>query len=129
VLDTRSGAFEYSNGGHNPPYLISVDGKVSQLDNIGGLMIGAMKDAGYESNVIMIKPGECLIFYTDGITEAFNKDEEEFQEKRLVDVLSTKKFLSSTDVVKQIFANVQTFTDGVEQSDDITCLSLKYFKP
>jgi sigma-B regulation protein RsbU (phosphoserine phosphatase) len=128
VLDTRSGAFEYSNGGHNPPYLISVDGKVSQLDNIGGLMIGAMKDAGYESNVIMIKPGESLIFYTDGVTEAFNKDEEEFQEKRLEDVLSTKKFLSSTDVVQQIFMNVQTFTDGVEQSDDITCLALKYLK-
>jgi sigma-B regulation protein RsbU (phosphoserine phosphatase) len=128
VLDTRSGAFEYSNGGHNPPYLISVDGKVSQLDNIGGLMIGAMKDAGYESNVIMIKPGESLIFYTDGVTEAFNKDEEEFQEKRLEDVLSNKKFLSSTDVVQQIFENVQTFSDGVEQSDDITCLALKYLK-
>jgi phosphoserine phosphatase RsbU/P len=128
VLDTRSGAFEYSNGGHNSPYLISVDGKVSQLDNIGGLMIGAMKDAGYESNVIMIKPGENLIFYTDGVTEAFNKDEEEFQEKRLEDVLSTKKFLSSADVVQQIFANVQTFTDGVEQSDDITCLALKFLK-
>src|SRR3972149_1317388 len=63
VLDTRSGAFEYSNGGHNPPFLISADGKVKQLDNIGGLMIGAMKDVEYDSNVIALKPGDSLFFY------------------------------------------------------------------
>ena len=90
VLDTRSGAFEYSNGGHNSPYLLSADGKAKQLDNIGGLMIGAFKDVPYESNVVMIKPGESLFFYTDGITEAFNKDEEEFQETRLAGILDNK---------------------------------------
>ncbi len=128
VLDTRNGAFEYSNGGHNPPYLISADGKVKQLENIGGLMIGAMKDVPYESNVVMIQPGESLFFYTDGVTEAFNKDNEEFEETRLINVLDNKNSLSVSELVQSVFENVQSFSDGVEQSDDITCLALKYLK-
>jgi sigma-B regulation protein RsbU (phosphoserine phosphatase) len=128
VLDTRSGAFEYSNGGHNSPYLISTEGKVKQLDNIGGLLLGAMKDAEYESSVIMIQPGESLFFYTDGVTEAFNKYNEEFQDTRLSEILENKDSLRPNDLVKEVFENVQTFTKGVEQSDDITCLALKYLK-
>jgi sigma-B regulation protein RsbU (phosphoserine phosphatase) len=128
VLDTRSGAFEYSNGGHNPPYLISAEGKVKQLDNIGGLMIGAFKDVPFESNVVMVKSGETLVFYTDGVTEAFNKDNEEFQESRLEKVLEGKNSLNVNDLVQNVFENVQSFSQGVEQSDDITCLALKYVK-
>ena len=128
VLDTRSGAFEYSNGGHNPPFLISADGKVKQLDNIGGLMIGPMKDVPYESNVVMIQLGESLLFYTDGVTEAFNKNEEEFQETRLSEILFNKNSSTTSDLVQHVFKNIQSFTEGVEQSDDITCLALKYLK-
>ncbi|MEJ2505855.1 MAG: SpoIIE family protein phosphatase [Ignavibacteriaceae bacterium] len=128
VLDTRSGAFEYSNGGHNLPYIISVDGQVKSLDNIGGLMIGAMKDVPYESNVIMIKPGESLIFFTDGVTESFNKEGEEFHETGLEKILEGKNSLSVNELVDYVFENVQSFSEGVEQSDDITCLALKYLK-
>lgn len=128
VLDTRSGAFEYSNGGHNSPYLISTDGNVKPLAEIGGMLIGAMKDAEYESSVIMLKPGDTLFFYTDGVTEAFNKDNEEFNEERLSKVLENKNSLSVNDLVQHMFENVQTFANGVEQSDDITCLALKYLK-
>ena len=128
VLDTRSGAFEYSNGGHNLPYLISNDGNVKALENIGGLMIGAMKDVPYESNVVMIQPGENLIFYTDGVTESFNKEGEEFNETGLEKILADKNSLSVNDLVDHVFENVQSFSEGVEQSDDITCLALKYLK-
>ena len=128
VLDTRSGAFEYSNGGHNPPYLISADGKIKQLDNVGGLMIGAFKDVPFESNVIMVKSGESLVFYTDGVTEAFNKAGEEYQESRLEQVLEGKNSLSVNELVQHVFENVQSFSEGVEQSDDITCLALKFVK-
>jgi sigma-B regulation protein RsbU (phosphoserine phosphatase) len=126
VLDTRSGAFEYSNGGHNSPYLISTDGKVKPLEDIGGMLIGAMKDVQYESNVIMLKPGDSLFFYTDGVTEAFNKENEEYQEARLEKVLDGKHSLSTNDLVAKVFEDVQSFTNGTEQSDDITCLALTY---
>lgn len=128
VLDTRSGAFEYCNGGHNPPYLISKDGAVKQLDNVGGLLLGAMKNVEYQSNVIMMQPGESLFFYTDGITEAFNKTEDEYDVKRLAEFLSTKNILSATELVGKVFADVKIFSDGAGQSDDITCLALKYLK-
>jgi sigma-B regulation protein RsbU (phosphoserine phosphatase) len=126
VLDTRSGAFEYSNGGHNSPYLISTDGRVQPLADIGGMLLGAMKIAQYESHVIMLKPGESLFFYTDGVTEAFNKDNEEYNEARLEKVLEGKHSFSTNDLVTHVFQDVQAFTNGVEQSDDITCLALKY---
>jgi sigma-B regulation protein RsbU (phosphoserine phosphatase) len=128
VLDTRSGAFEYSNGGHNSPYLISKDGTIKQIQDVGGLLLGAMKDVEYQSNVIMIQPGESLVFCTDGITEAFNKNNEEYKEARLENVIKGKQSMSTYELVEQIFENVQSFTNGVEQSDDITCLALKYLK-
>lgn len=128
VLDTRSGAFEYCNGGHNPPYLISKDGVVHQLENVGGLLLGAMKDVEYQSNVIMLQPGESLFFYTDGITEAFNKAEDEYDVKRLAEFLSNKNILSATELVEHVFEDVKIFTEGAAQSDDITCLALKYLR-
>lgn len=128
VLDTSSGAFEYCNGGHNSPFLISTDGKVNQLEKVGGLLIGAIKDADYESSVVMLKPDETLFFYTDGVTEAFNKNEEEYEEARLIEVLKNNNTNSAIESVKSVFDNVQKFADGVEQSDDITCLALKYLK-
>lgn len=128
VLDTRNGAFEYSNGGHNPPYLISNEGKVKQLENIGGLLLGAMKDVEYESNMVKINPGESLFFYTDGITEAFNNENEEFKESRLAEILVNKNVLSTNDLVDYVISIVKSFSDGTEQSDDITCLALKFLK-
>jgi sigma-B regulation protein RsbU (phosphoserine phosphatase) len=128
VLDTRSGAFEYSNGGHNLPFLISTEGKVNELDNIGGLMIGAMKDMPYESNVVMLQPGESILFFTDGVTESFNKEGEEFHETGLAKILEGKNDLGVNELVEHVFEKVQTFSEGVEQSDDITCLALKYLK-
>ena len=128
VLDTRSGAFEYSNGGHNSPYLLSNDGSIKQIPEIGGLLIGAMKNVEYQSSVLMLQPGESLLFYTDGVTEAFNKDNEEYKEARLEKVLEGKHSMNLNELISQVFDDVQSFTEGVEQSDDITCMALKHLK-
>ena len=127
VLDTRSGAFEYCNGGHNSPYLLSKDGSIKQIPDIGGLLIGAMKDVDYQSSVIVLKPEESLFFHTDGVTEAFGKEDEEYKEARLEKVLIGKNSLSMSNLLNQVFDDVQSFTKGVEQSDDITCIALKYY--
>ena len=128
VLDTRNGAFEYCNAGHNTPFLVSSEGEVKALDNVGGLILGAMKDTEYESNVIIVKSGESIFLYTDGVTEAMNKNEEEFEESRLLKCLSGKVNVSSQGLIQNVFDDVQNFANGKEQSDDITCLSLKYIK-
>ena len=128
VLDTRNGAFEYSNGGHNSPYLISTGESKKQIDDVGGLLIGALKESPYESNIIMLKPGDTLFFYTDGVNEAFNTNNEEFGEERLGEALKNKNGISANDIVQQVIENVRIFTEGAEQSDDITCMALKYLK-
>ena len=74
----------------------------------------------------MLKPDDSLFFYTDGITEAFNRNEEEFGEERLGEALKNKNGHSVNDIVHQVIEGVRTFTEGTEQSDDITCLALKY---
>ena len=126
VLDTRSGAFEYSNAGHNSPFIISNEGNNTRIQDVGGLILGAMKETEYQSNVLMLKPGESVFLYTDGVTEAFNSKEEEFGEKRLSEFLSGRNSLTSTELVDQLFEEIKIFSNGVEQSDDITCLALKY---
>lgn len=128
VLDTRNGAFEYSNGGHNSPYLISNDGTTKLLDDVGGLLLGTIKSTEYQSNIIMLKPGESIFFYTDGVTEAFNSNEEDFKEERLLQSLKINSVSSAEKIVANVFESVKNFTNGVEQSDDITCLALKYLK-
>ncbi|MBV6420381.1 MAG: Regulator of RpoS [Ignavibacteriaceae bacterium] len=128
VLDTRNGAFEYSNGGHNSPYLISNDGTTKLLDDVGGLLLGTIKSTEYQSNIIMLKPGESIFFYTDGVTEAFNSNEEDFKEERLLQSLKINSVSSAEKIVANVFETVKNFTNGVEQSDDITCLALKYLK-
>jgi sigma-B regulation protein RsbU (phosphoserine phosphatase) len=128
VLDTRNGSFEYSNGGHNSPYLISTDGSIKRIEDVGGLLIGAVKESVYESNIIMLKPGDSLFFYTDGINEAFNAGDEEFGEERLEKELNNQNGRNVNDIVHQVIESVQNFTEGTGQSDDITCLALKYLK-
>ena len=128
VFDTRNGAFEYSNGGHNSPYVISSEGKVKPLENVGGLLLGAVKDVEYQSNVVKIKSGESIFFCTDGVTETFNYEDEEFQEHRLAASLVNKNTLSANDLVNHVIRNVKSFAGVTEQSDDITCLALKFLK-
>jgi sigma-B regulation protein RsbU (phosphoserine phosphatase) len=128
VLDTRSGAFEYSNGGHNLPYLVSPDGKVKPLENVGGLILGAMKNTDYQSKVIIMNPGDSIVLYTDGVTEAMNSNEEEFGETRLKQCLSDIVNPQSKELILHIFEEVGRFVNGIEQSDDISSLALKFLK-
>ncbi len=126
VLDTRNGMMEYCNGGHNPPYLVSVDGKVEQLEFVGGIFVGAVKDAEYQSNVITLQPGDAVFLYSDGVTEAMDSKQEEFLEEGLEK--SLKKVLNSpvTEMSKQVMKDVRDWAKDAPQSDDITVLALRY---
>jgi len=127
IFDTRNGSFEYCNGGHNPPYLINAEGQVRQLDNRGGVFLGAMKNLEYESNVVMLQPGETLFLITDGITEAMNTREEMFGEERSRAALQTHAGKPLHELLEKVIEEVQAFAGAQEQSDDMTCLTLRYF--
>lgn len=126
VLNVESGELSYSNGGHNLPYLLSSDGKIKPLDNVGGLLLGKFDSAEFESNTIQLNPGDSIITYTDGVTEAVNADEEFFDEERLKAYLSKNNSQDLTSRVKGLFVEVMKFAGSAPQSDDITTLSVEF---
>ncbi|MBN1543254.1 SpoIIE family protein phosphatase [candidate division KSB1 bacterium] len=126
ILDIRSGIFEYCNGGHNPPYIVSATGEVKQVDNKGGIFLGGIKNVEYESNMIVLQKGDSLFLYTDGVTEAADTREEMFEESRLETALLNHHALAIEALVQSVIASVQEFSQGTEQGDDITCLALRY---
>jgi phosphoserine phosphatase RsbU/P len=127
ILDTRNGSFEYCNGGHNPPYIVSKDGSVKMVENRGGVFLGALKNLEYASNVVMLQPGDTLFMYTDGITEAMNKNEDMYGEPRTEESMKSHHAETLNEMVENAIKDVQIFTEGHEQSDDMTCLAVRYF--
>jgi sigma-B regulation protein RsbU (phosphoserine phosphatase) len=130
ILNIRTGEVIYSNGGHNPPYLRRSSGEVKSLPCQSGLPLGVMEDFSYGRDSISLQPGDTLVLYTDGVTEAINKEEEFFSDGRLEDILrNTKNNHSARDLVQSISGAVHDFAVGAVQSDDITLLVITYNGP
>jgi len=125
ILNTLTGEVSYVNAGHNPPYIFSDTG-IRKVDMTDGIILGCMENFSYKSGKVTIRPGELLFLYTDGITEAFNKNEEAFGEERLETYLKSHSNHPIDGIVKNIFQEVNTFSSGVPQSDDITMLIFRY---
>jgi len=126
ILHTDTGKIEYVNGGHNPPYIIRADGSIEQTEMTGGTILGYLEDARFKSKKIQLKPGDKLYLYTDGVTEAFNKDEVEFGDQRLEELLKKYRASSIEELIGQTIKEVETFSEGVPQSDDITLMAIRY---
>ncbi len=128
VFDPSSGELVYANGGHNSPIIIHADGSSTVLPLTGGIALGIMSDISYEQNVITLSPGDVLVLYTDGVTEAMNERGEEFGMERLRGIFTDAHSNSSREVNQAIFEAVHAFTGAIPQSDDITCLTLLHSK-
>jgi len=126
ILDIGTGQMEYSNGGHTLPYRLS-NGQAKQLENTKGTVVGAFEGAKFEKNTIALEPGDWIIFYTDGVTEAMNEHKELFSERRLEQFLaSINSNISAEELTRHLVSEVREFSAGTEQSDDITILVLRY---
>jgi len=125
ILNTTTGEVEYVNAGHNPPYILSDQG-IRPVEMTGGVILGCMEDLLYQSKKVQLKPGELMFLYTDGVTEAFNIQEELYEEVRLENYLQNHLLHPIEEVVKGCFSEVMEFSTGVPQSDDITVLAIRY---
>ena len=125
ILDVRTGQVEYSNAGHNLPYVLS-NGVVTALPKIGGMALGVTDSIDYHAGRIVLKPGDHLILYTDGVTEAMDKDDQLFSESQLETTLQGLNGSSSKEVIERVVKNVQDFASDAPQSDDITLLVIEY---
>ncbi len=122
--DNEKNELRYINAGHNPPLLIEKKGTVDHFE-ISGLCLGMFPSSEYEEKKITLSPGDTLLFYTDGITESRNKKGEEFTEERLINIAKQNSKLPVQDLMKKIFEEVNEFTSGVNQMDDMTMIVLK----
>ncbi len=114
----------YVNAGHNPPLLIR-NGEIKKLES-GGLILGIMKTmVPYESEYIQLQSGDYIITFTDGVTEAMNSNEEEYSDERFEQLCKTFKNQRAEEVKDLILNDVKEFTNGFEQSDDVTLLVIK----
>ena len=125
VLDIRTGEVEYSNGGHNLPYLVS-HCEIAPLKNTGGMALGFTQDVTYRSEKIVLRAGDGLFLYTDGVTEAMDEGENQFSEPRLAEFLRQANGSSATEIIRGVVDQVSRHSAGAPQSDDITVLTLKY---
>ena len=124
VYDPENGMFTYANGGHNPPLLVHPDGSSEELPLTGGIALGLVSDFKYVERTLRLMPGDALILYTDGVTEAMNEDLEEFGVPRLIKVFQVDPPSSAEDTTGRVFEAVHDFAGEADQSDDITCLVL-----
>lgn len=127
VLDTQTGIVNYCNGGHNLPYLVKEDGTVMQVENTDGLLLGKIEPIEYQAKQIQLKPGDKILLYTDGLTEAMNEYEEMYEEERLEQYLENHCADSEGKLLRGIIVDALKFINKAHQSDDITLLVLEYF--
>ena len=126
ILNTKTGRLTYIDAGHNPP-LLKQDGKFAFIPKgKKGLPLASMEDFQYRKNQIYLKPGDRLILYTDGVTEAQNKEQQLYGEERFIKYAEQHK-----DEPQQVFRDgllkdLAAFQDGCDQFDDITMLLLDY---
>lgn len=124
ILDIRDSSFTYINAGHNPPVWMNKDGSMKLLET-GGLILGMMPDVPFQQETIMLENGDWIVMFTDGVTEAVNMDDEEFEEHRLEDVVRKNRFKTAEEMKTEILEAVRAFSEGKPQGDDITLLNLK----
>ncbi|MBN1349919.1 SpoIIE family protein phosphatase [candidate division KSB1 bacterium] len=124
VLDTEKLTFTYCNGGHNPPFFFHADG-TCQLLNTGGLLLGMMPGVEYQTATIQLRPGDWIVMFTDGITEAMNDQEEEFDSYRVEQIIRENLETTSKAMISGITNAVEEFVQEISQSDDMTLVVLK----
>jgi len=119
------GSLTYCNAGHNPPLIISPSGAVRRLE-CGGPIVGLFEAATFDQETVTVSPGDWLVLFSDGVSEAMSVTEDEYGESRIVDVVRANGNLAPQQLLQALFADVRQFTTGAAQSDDITAMVLRY---
>jgi predicted ester cyclase len=121
---TPDGQLMYCNAGHNPPLLIRQSG-IQRLD-AGGTIVGMFEEACFIDATIQLAPGDVLVAFSDGLTEAQNSTGEEFGEERLLTCVTSCRQLAPPALLETLFDQVHNFSAGSAQADDLTMLVLNY---
>jgi serine phosphatase RsbU (regulator of sigma subunit) len=125
VLNPETGALRYVSGGHNPPVCIQARDGAAEMLAGRGLAVGVLDDVSYDEFSQEVAPGDVVVLYTDGVTEAVDSREEEFGVDRLVREARSYRDYVAADIVAHIVSAVDAFASGEPQFDDLTLVVLK----
>lgn len=126
VIDLTNGKATYVNAGH-PPLLASLGGRPwIDIDAPAGLIAGVLDDTVYEAGKLTLRPGDSLVLYTDGVTEARDEDRIFYTQPRLKEFLSDLETHGAGEIVEAIFSDVASFSGRTQQLDDITVVAVQY---
>ncbi|MBO7508084.1 MAG: serine/threonine-protein phosphatase, partial [Clostridia bacterium] len=125
IINTSTGLVRYANAGHNPP-IIGHSKNYRYLPTNNGVMLGIVENANLIDEQTYLQNGETITLYTDGITEAKNDKDEMYNESRLINLFNKKDYSCLLELHHALKDDIEKFTNGAEQSDDLTYLTLKF---
>ena len=132
VIDLPTGEMRFCNAGHTPPVFIH-DGKANLLELNANLPLGVFADFTYKGQQLTLTGNDAIVIYTDGVTEAFNAQHEQFGEQRILDALqpieSHDPLPTPEQQIEHLILEVKQFSGDSIQSDDISILALRYVRP
>lgn len=127
VLDLRTGEVVYSDGGHEAPFVRRADGRVERLPKLKGMALGVLEDAPFETGAFRLAPGDALVLFTDGVSEAANADDALFTTGRIETALAqARPEPKARDLAEGLAEDVRVFVGATPQSDDIAILVVRY---
>ena len=125
VYDPSTRVLTFSNGGHNPPLVVHPDGSSEELELTGGLALGAIPGFEYGQASVRLSPGDLVVFFTDGVTEAINVSNEEFGLESVQDLFREPPTPTAREAAEMILQAVKDFAGEAPQFDDLTCMTLR----
>ncbi len=125
MFNTTTGEMVYTNAGHNPPYIRRGDGSIEKLSDMHGPVVGAVEGIYYKESRNILNDNDAIILFTDGVTEARDKNQVLFNDNRLLEVIRANNFDDTETITNAIYSAVKNHESGTEQSDDITLLVFK----
>jgi sigma-B regulation protein RsbU (phosphoserine phosphatase) len=129
IVAIRTGIFTYSNAGHLPPILMRAGGEPEWLPLPKGFLLGGLEHSTYQSKTMLLRPGDQLLLYTDGVTEAVNREAKLYSGRRLLESVQGPIQESTDQRLHRLLASVRSFEGDTPQADDITLLGITYRKP
>ena len=127
ILNIRSGEFDYTNAGHNAPFLMRTDGPPEAMSDRHGPVVGAVKGMVYRKGTDVMHPGDILHMYTDGVTEEMDTDGQIFSDERLAALISSQTIDSVEAAVDKTISAVKSFRGEKDAEDDVTVLAIQFF--
>jgi PAS domain S-box-containing protein len=126
VMNIRTGHVEYTNAGHNPPFIKRATGNIEKIDAFHGPVIGAMPNLTYKQDSVLLNKDDLMVLYTDGVTESMNEKDELFTEEKYEKLLHKDDIITAQKLVDQTVIEVKRHEGNAEQADDITVLALQF---